>query len=64
MSKFRLASWLRPTTSRQLGHRHVGIENQRVVIPREEAQGHDHLTVAELMGRRDGTMLATATWPT
>ena len=25
---------------------------------RELVQGHDHLTVAELMGHRDGTMLA------
>jgi hypothetical protein len=25
---------------------------------RELVQGHDHLTVAELMGRRDGPMLA------
>jgi site-specific recombinase XerD len=29
---------------------------------RKLVQGHDHLTVAELMGHRDGTVLAKVDW--
>jgi site-specific recombinase XerD len=44
--------------SRLTGRRKAMYDARHGFATRKLVQGHDHLTVAELMGHRDGTMLA------
>jgi integrase len=44
--------------SRVVGVKKTAYDMRHGFATRKLVQGHDHLTIAELMGHRDGTMLA------